>query len=110
MNDQLLLVGEDLFFHSRDIFENYSFTHVGSSREALSLIENFDFSAIVARDGSEILKEVRTQGKHTPFLNLTHAEAVSDCCGGHLAPEASQKEKSEALGQLMKRNHQTDCC
>jgi hypothetical protein len=110
MIDQLLLVGEDQFFHSREIFENHNIVHVGTSHEALSLIDNFDFSAIVAREGSEILKEVRVKGKHTPFLNITHAEAVSDCCGGHMAPEATDAEKREMLGQLMKRNHQTDCC
>jgi hypothetical protein len=109
MNDQLLLVGEDQFFHSREIFENHNIIHVDSTNEALSLIDTFDFSAIVARDGSEILKEVRAQGKHTPFLNITHSEAVSDCCGGHMAPEATIAEKSAVLGQLMKRNHQTDC-
>jgi hypothetical protein len=110
MNEQLLLVGEDQFFHSREIFENHNIIHVGSTSEALSLIDRFDFGAIVARDGSEVLKEVRGQGKHTPFLNITHSEAVSDCCGGHMAPEASDTEKCELLGQLMKRNHQTDCC
>lgn len=109
MNDQLLLVGEDQLFHSREFFENHSIIHVGSNDQAIALINNNDFSAVVARDGSEILKEVRIQGKHTPFLNITHAESVSDCCGGHLAPEASVSEKWELLGKLMKRNHQTDC-
>jgi hypothetical protein len=110
MNDQLLLVGEDQFFHSRELHESHNIVHVRSSEEAISLLENFDFHAIIATEGQEILKEVRGQGKHTPFLNISHAEAVSDCCGGHLRPEASDSEKTVALGQLMKRNHQTDCC
>ena len=106
MNNKLLFVGEDTFFQSPT---DYSTIQVHSTEEALALVDRFDFEAIIARDGSEILKAVREQGKHTPFLNLTHLEAVSDCCGGHLSPEATLSEKAEMLGSLLERNHQTDC-
>lgn len=110
MDKQLLLIGEDAFFDSRELSLNHNTLQVTTSAEALSLLERFDFHAIIARDGADILKAVRDQGKHTPFLNLSHAESVSDCCGGHLSPEAPETEKAEVLGKLMIRNHDTDCC
>ena len=109
MNTQLLLVGEDKFFQSPELFGSNNVIQVASSDEALALINSFDFQAIIACDGHEILRSLRDQGKHTPFLNISHVPSAVDCCGGHMSPEASSEEKSAVLGQLMSRNHATDC-
>ncbi len=107
--NQILVVGDDQFFHSRELHLNNDITHASSVNEAVSLLETMDFGAIIARDGADLLSHVRDQGKHTPFLNISHAASAVDCCGGHLAPEATLIEKTEVLGQLIKRNHNTDC-
>ncbi len=110
MPNQLLLVGEDQFFSSRELHDNYETVHVRSVDEALNLTGRFDFHGIVASEGSSLLTEIRAQGKHTPFLNLTHAKGMNDCCGGHMIPSASVHEKFSVLKSLLKRNHETDCC
>ncbi len=107
--NQILAVGEDQLFHTRELNLNNEITHVASMADAVSLLETMDFGAIIARDGADLLSHVRDQGKHTPFLNISHVASAVDCCGGHMAPEASVSEKTEVLGQLMKRNHNTDC-
>ena len=107
--DQILVVGEDQYFHTRELHLNHEITHVASIADAVSLLETMDFGAIIARDGADLLSHVRVQGKHTPFLNLSHVASAVDCCGGHLSPEASLSEKTEVLGELLKRNHNTDC-
>lgn len=107
--NHILLVGEDQVFHSRELHQNNDITHVSTTHEAISLLETSDFGAIIARDGSEILTHVRGQGKHTPFLNISHNESAVDCCGGHMYPEASVETKLEACEGLFNRNHDTDC-
>ncbi len=108
MNTQLLIVGEDAFFGSSELTTK-NFVHVASQNEALSLIAHVDFQAIIARDGGEILKVLRAQGKHTPFLNISNSPTASDCCGGHMSPGASSEEKAQVLARLMARNHDLDC-
>ncbi|MFL5784388.1 MAG: hypothetical protein ACJ76H_07270 [Bacteriovoracaceae bacterium] len=105
---QLLLVGEDQFFHSREL-HGFSVVHVQTDAEALSLSGRFDFDAIVAANGETVLKEVRSNGKHTPFLNISERASAIDCCGGHMTPSASDSEKAGVLAGLMNRNHDSDC-
>ena len=50
--NHILVVGEDQFFHSRELHLNNDITHASSVNEAVSLLETMDFGAIIAHDGA----------------------------------------------------------
>lgn len=81
----------------------------GDGEEALAILENTDFSAIVLDimmpklDGLSVLRTLRRQGNNTPVLLLTARDAVPDRVAGLQAGADDYLVKPFAFEELLAR-------